>query len=106
MKQDTTPNWHIAQQNLKISLYLGSVGGIAAVVLAVWVPFRPSYLGLAVALGAITFVIQWFGIRRRTHLGLLGMFLTMFTLMLVTKKFERTSQLILFQACAAWIFSY
>jgi hypothetical protein len=77
-----TPNWHIAQQNLRLSPYFAAFGGLLAAVLAVWTPLCISYLALAVGVGVIGFFIQWLGVRRRMHLGFVATILTVFAFMI------------------------
>jgi hypothetical protein len=98
-----TPQWHIAQRNLKISPYLATICGIGAVVLFFWFPFYPLSICFAAALGAITFGIQWLGIRRGTHLGFLGLVLTIFLLLPISRKMPVLSAV---QVLCAWMFSF
>ena len=77
----STPHWHIAQSNLRMAPYLAGVAGAASIVLAFFVPFHPTFVSIAMALGALTFAIQWFGVRMRADLGFIGTLLTIFSWM-------------------------
>src|SRR5688572_28957349 len=77
----STPQWHIAQSNLRIAPYMACIAAIGGVTLGFFVPFYPIFITIAVVLGAVAFAIQWLGVRLRVQLGFISTLLTIFTWM-------------------------
>jgi hypothetical protein len=76
------PSWQIARTNLRAAPYIAAVGGVLAALLLYRGPIDIAYLVLAVCVGVLAFLVQWFGLRHRTYLGPVSGFLMIFAFML------------------------